>query len=80
MAQRYIKFDVDALHRVIFDVCGSPVVGMEKKEGLFNKSFMVTLADGQEVTARIKVSLSFHIIYTYVNIDHRTPSRARHTS
>ena len=23
MAQRYIEFDVGALHRVIFDVCGS---------------------------------------------------------
>lgn len=57
MAQRYIKFDVGALHRVIFDICGSPVVGMEKKEGLFNKSFMVTLADGQLVTARIKVRI-----------------------
>ena len=57
MAQRYTKFDVDALHRVIFNVCGSPVVAMEKKEGLFNKSFMITLADGNHVTARIKVSL-----------------------
>lgn len=56
MAQRYIKFDVGALHRVIFDVCGSPVIGMEKKEGLFNKSFMCSLANGQMVTARIKVS------------------------
>lgn len=55
MAQRYIKFDVGALHRVIFDVCGSPVIGMEKKEGLFNKSFMCSLANGQMVTARIKV-------------------------
>lgn len=57
MAQRYIKFDVGALHRVIFDVCGSPVIGMEKKEGLFNKSFMCSLADGQMVTARIKVRI-----------------------
>jgi hypothetical protein len=57
MAQRYTKFDVGALHRVIFNVCGSPVVAMEKKEGLFNKSFMITLADGQQVTARIKVGL-----------------------
>ena len=55
MAQRYVKFDVDALHRAIFNICGSPVVGMEKREGLFNKSFMITLADGQHVTARIKV-------------------------
>ncbi|KAF7968156.1 hypothetical protein HWV62_31736 [Athelia sp. TMB] len=54
LAQRYLKFDVGALHRVVFDVCGSPVVAMEKKEGLFNKSFMCTLADGQQVTARIK--------------------------
>lgn len=54
MAQRYVKFDVDALHRAIFNICGSPVVGMEKREGLFNKSFMITLADGQHVTARIK--------------------------
>ena len=66
MAQRYIKFDVGALHRVIFDVCGSPVIGMEKKEGLFNKSFMCSLANGQMVTARIKVSSydSFVVVLT----------------
>ncbi|KAG2347161.1 hypothetical protein BDR05DRAFT_958638 [Suillus weaverae] len=54
MAQRYIKFDVAALHRVIATVCASPVVSMEKKEGLFNKTLMVTLANGKKVAARIK--------------------------
>jgi hypothetical protein len=29
---------------------------MEKKEGLFNKTLMVTLANGKKVAARIKAS------------------------
>jgi hypothetical protein len=56
MAQRYIKFDVAALHQVVASVCNSPVVSMEKKEGLFNKTLMVTLANGKKVAARIKAS------------------------
>ncbi|KII91595.1 hypothetical protein PLICRDRAFT_28199 [Plicaturopsis crispa FD-325 SS-3] len=54
MAQRYIKFDVGALHRVIANVCGASVISMEKKEGLFNKSFIVTLTNGKQIAARIK--------------------------
>jgi hypothetical protein len=58
MAQRYIKFDVAALHRVVASVCDSPVVSMEKKEGLFNKTLMLTLANGRKVAARIKASIA----------------------
>jgi hypothetical protein len=65
MAQRYIKFDVAALHQVIHNACGSTVVGMEKKEGMFNKSFIVTLANGKKVAARIKVC---HIVTCYVGL------------
>ncbi|KAF9224918.1 hypothetical protein BS17DRAFT_795237 [Gyrodon lividus] len=54
MAQRYTKFDVAALYRIVHTVCGSPVASVEKKEGLFNKSFMITLANGKKVAARIK--------------------------
>ena len=54
MAQRYVKFNVAALHGAIASATGSQVVSMEKKEGLFNKSFMVKLANGKQVAARIK--------------------------
>ncbi|KAJ7641411.1 kinase-like domain-containing protein [Roridomyces roridus] len=55
MAQRYTKFNVAALNRVISTVCdGASVVCMEKKEGVFNKSFIVTLTNGRSVVARIK--------------------------
>ena len=78
MAQRYIKFDVAALQRVVASVCHSPVVSMEKKEGLFNKTLMVTLANGNKVAARIKASffpfplylilISFYRIQSLVQI------------
>lgn len=55
MAQRYTRFDVAALHRVISSVCGASVVNMEKKEGVFNKSFIVSLSNGSQIAARIKV-------------------------
>ncbi|KAH7883043.1 kinase-like domain-containing protein [Phlebopus sp. FC_14] len=54
LSQRYTRFDVIALHRVVHTVCGSPIVSMEKKEGLFNKTFMISLENGKKVAARIK--------------------------
>ncbi|KAJ7471862.1 hypothetical protein FB451DRAFT_1351741 [Mycena latifolia] len=55
MAQRYTKFDVAALNRVISSACsGASVLCMEKKEGVFNKSFIATLTNGRRVVARIK--------------------------
>ncbi|KAJ7090561.1 kinase-like domain-containing protein [Mycena crocata] len=55
MAQRYTKFDVPALNRVISSVCGgASVLFMQKKEGVFNKSFIATLTNGRQVVARIK--------------------------
>ncbi|KAJ6602449.1 kinase-like domain-containing protein, partial [Mycena vulgaris] len=55
MAQRYTKFDVSALNRVISSACdGASVLCMEKKEGVFNKSFIATLTNGRRAVARIK--------------------------
>ncbi|KAJ7673450.1 kinase-like domain-containing protein [Mycena rosella] len=55
MAQRYTKFDVAALNRIISTACnGASVLRMEKKEEVFNKSFIATLTNGRRVVARIK--------------------------
>ena len=55
LAVRHTPFDVNALKDAVHDATGGGIViDMDKKEGVFNKSFICTLSDGRKVTARIK--------------------------
>lgn len=53
--QRYTPFNVSAMHSKIAKVCGADVVSWDKKEGVFNKSFITTLSNGKQVVVRVKV-------------------------
>ena len=55
LMQRYTPFNVSAMHSKIAKVCGADVVSWDKKEGVFNKSFITTLSNGKQVVVRVKV-------------------------
>ena len=59
--QRYTPFNVSAMHSKIAKVCGADVVSWDKKEGVFNKSFITTLSNGKQVVVRVKVR--YHICH-----------------
>ncbi|KAH8829214.1 kinase-like domain-containing protein [Flagelloscypha sp. PMI_526] len=64
MAVRHSPFNVEALKNAVKVRTGSPIKSMEKKEGVFNKSFMCTLEDGRKVTARIKNPVAGPVHFT----------------
>ncbi|KAL1743844.1 kinase-like domain-containing protein [Schizophyllum fasciatum] len=64
LKQRYTPFNVPALRARIAQVCGSEVAEWNKKEGVFNKSFVVTLRDGRQVAVRVKNPIAGPVHYT----------------
>lgn len=57
---RYIKFDLNALCRKAIEACpgASRVVNYEKKEGGFNRVFILHLDNGAKVVARVPFRLA----------------------
>ncbi|KZF21497.1 hypothetical protein L228DRAFT_261664 [Xylona heveae TC161] len=54
LAERYVKFDVDALKRIASDALGSPCKELTKfREGYSNKVFLLRMQNGEEVLAKI---------------------------
>ncbi|KAL1695520.1 kinase-like domain-containing protein [Schizophyllum commune] len=64
LKQRYTPFNVHALRDRIAEVCGSEVAEWNKKEGVFNKSFVATLRDGRQVAIRVKNPIAGPTHYT----------------
>jgi hypothetical protein len=54
-AARYIKFDFLALCKKVLEACpgAHEIVRYEKKEGAFNRAFILHMDNGQRVVARI---------------------------
>lgn len=54
-AQRYAKFDVDALCTLVSSLpsVSSPISKIDKMEGGFNKALLMTAENGKEVIAKI---------------------------
>ncbi|KIY46376.1 hypothetical protein FISHEDRAFT_66475 [Fistulina hepatica ATCC 64428] len=64
MALRTTPFHVRALFARISWLFGADVVHVDKREGLFNKSFIVTLSSGMSLVARVKNSIAGPAHYT----------------
>ncbi|KAL1679593.1 kinase-like domain-containing protein [Schizophyllum commune] len=64
LMQRYTPFNVSAMHSKIAKVCGADVVSWDKKEGVFNKSFITTLSNGKQVVVRVKNPIAGPTHYT----------------
>ena len=71
LKQRYTPFNVHALRDRIAEVCGSGVDAWNKKEGVFNKSFVATLRDGRQVAIRVKVRNFRSSAYLYMTLIRR---------
>ena len=71
LKQRYTPFNVHALRDRIAEVCGSEVSEWNKKEGVFNKSFVATLRDGRQVAIRVKVRNFRSSAYLYMTLIRR---------
>lgn len=57
---RFIKFDFAALCKKAVELCPGAcrVIQYEKKEGGFNRSFVITMDDGMRVVARVPTSIA----------------------
>ena len=55
MSQRYIRFDLRELGRIAADAVGSnSCINIEKyPDGMYNKSFLLTMNDGMQAVAKI---------------------------
>lgn len=57
---RYIAFDFAALCKRVVELCpgAGGVLRYEKKEGGFNRSFIITMGDGTRVVARLPTEIA----------------------
>jgi hypothetical protein len=57
---RFVNFDFDALCKRAVDVCSGAkrLAFYEKKEGAFNRAFMMIMDNGERVVARVPFSVA----------------------
>jgi len=54
MAQRHVKFDMVELCKIAGDVVGKQCINVEKfADGMYNKAFLLTMDDNEQVVAKI---------------------------
>lgn len=54
MAQRYLQFDMNELCKIAEDAVGKRCTNVEKfADGLYNKAFLLTMDDNEQVVAKV---------------------------